>query len=107
MDDIDTIPPAGDAFEWAWAASRDRNWPVAAQRWAALRRLYADHAPPWIQGAIAACELQQYEHARWLLTHARNLFPDNANAWIQSIELAWRAGDAADTCLAHARYRFP
>lgn len=88
---------------------RGNDWRAAAQRWTALRQLYPDEPPPWVQGAIALHWMERTTEARALLTEARQRFPSNPNAWVEGAEVLAKEGDtnAAQTLLEQARQRFP
>ena len=102
------LPPE-QAFAWPRQAMLDRNWKVAARRWAVLRFAYATYPPTWVQGALSHIEAGEFEHADALLAYARRHYPDNPNVLSFSAELAMRRQEwaEADTYLGQARIRFP
>jgi len=105
----DTLLPPEQAFKWPRQAMLDRNWEVAARRWAVLRNTYPTYPPTWIQGALSHIEAGEFKLADALLAHARQHYPDNPNTLAFSAELAMRrqAWAEADTYLEQARTRFP
>lgn len=82
-----TTPDAGSLSQWAVSAANDRAWDEAASRWALVRKLYPQHAPGWVQGAIAERELKNYAQSEALLEHAKQAFPGNPNVLLQWAEL--------------------
>ena len=82
------LPPPERAFDWPFQAVRERNWQEAAQRWAVIREAYPNLPEPWVKGAVAHIELEEFDRAEKLLSHARTSFPDDAEALIHSARLA-------------------
>jgi tetratricopeptide (TPR) repeat protein len=107
-DSNDLLKPE-KAFEWANQAGREKNWSVAAQRWAVLRRAYPDHPDTWFQGANAHIEAGELEQAEALISHTRQHFPNNPGNLIDASSLAmgrldW---DAAEVLLQKSREKHP
>lgn len=104
-----SAPSAASISQWAENAAHNKNWREAAERWELVRKLYPNHAPGWVRGAIAERELGEFGTSKALLEHAREHFPNNPNALLQWAELcvAQQDYDGALEKLAQMQALFP
>jgi tetratricopeptide (TPR) repeat protein len=95
--------------EYAWLAYISYEWPEAAERWAAVRARFPDHAEAYALGARALGELRRYEEAEPLLAEAMALLPNAADiasehAWVAYHQKRW---PEATERFGQVRKRFP
>lgn len=96
-------------FEQAMLAHDAGDWPLAAQRWAALRESRPAEVTAWRLGAEAAANLGHDAEAAVLRAEADRRSPDPAAGLIGNVAEALRDGrwaQAADVCQL-IRQRFP
>lgn len=103
------LPNADAAFEWPRQAMREKNWPVACERWEILRCAYPNHPAAWFQGVEAYIEGGNLDQAEELLTEARQRFPRHPNSLLMPAIIAMRSRDwaKADNFLKQAREAHP
>lgn len=102
------IPPEM-AFEWARESVREKDWSMAARRWAMLRKVYPDEPTTWFQAVHAHLESGELDAAESLLVLARDRFPNQPYAKIQPAHLAMKREqwDHAKAILEQLRVECP
>lgn len=100
---------AGIAIEYAWAAYRRRDLPLALQRWQRVREVFPDHPLGYTGAVVALRETGALDAADALLLTACARFPQDPSPFI---EQAWMALARSDAALAAQRWevvrtRFP
>jgi tetratricopeptide (TPR) repeat protein len=100
---------AGIAIEYAWAAYRRRDLPLALQRWAEVRAAFPDHPLGYTGAVVSLRETGALDAADALLETACTRFPADPSPFI---EQAWMALARNDPALAALRWqavrtRFP
>ena len=103
------LPSLSGMTEWAWKATKEKNWSEAASRWGLIRNLYPDCEPGWVQGGIAEKKLNNFDRARQLLKVACDRFSDNAIPWtvLADIQLDLEGLSATEPLLHEIHARFP
>tara|TARA_R110002096_G_scaffold173781_2_gene348078 strand:- start:252393 stop:253868 length:1476 start_codon:yes stop_codon:yes gene_type:complete len=102
------VPPEM-AFEWARESVREKDWSMAARRWAMLRKVYPDEPTTWFQAVHAHLEAGQLDAAESLLAIARERFPNQPYAKIQPAHVAMKREqwDLAKSILEQLRVDCP
>ncbi|QEM84062.1 ABC transporter permease [Halomonas binhaiensis] len=103
------LPDSKDLQEWAWQATRNREWRLASQRWALVREFYPEKTTGWIQGSIAHRTLGEYDISEVLIFEAVERFPQNSNTLRQYAKLNLVKGEfgKAIELIERARSSFP
>jgi len=97
------------AFVWPQQAVVEKNWPEAAQRGAAPRKVYPDQTATWFQGAKACCEAGEVQWPEVLLARTQQQFPNYPNNLLVSSPLALfrREWDSPEFFFPQARGNHP
>jgi tetratricopeptide (TPR) repeat protein len=107
---IERFPRAGALrIEQAWLAQIAHDWPLAIERWAAIRRDMPDSLAGYIQAARALREAWRHADAETLLTEAMARFPDPIEPATEhaALALGQHRWDEAQYRYGRLRHAFP
>jgi tetratricopeptide (TPR) repeat protein len=107
---IERFPQAGALrIEQAWLAQVAHDWPVAIERWAAIRHDMPDSLAGYVQAARALREAWRHEDAEALLAEAMSRFPDAIEPATDhaALALSQHRWDEAQYRYGRLRHAFP
>jgi len=103
------LPAFNKAVDWPRSAMQERQWKIAAQRWALLRQVFPQQTETWLEAAL--CHQQDKDHATAsdLLQTAVDKFAQNTKVLAAQIHFFLVCGELkqAEQQAEIARQRFP
>ncbi len=103
--------PAQTVFfiDHGWVAHYRRDWPLAEQRWAEVRRRFPQNPAGYLYGSWDLRDSGRLEDAAALLAIAEELFPDDQSVLSERAlaESRLRRADAMVAAWARVREKFP
>jgi len=103
------LPAFNNAVQWPRSAMQERQWKIAAQRWALLRRVFPQQTETWMEAALCHQQAEDYAAASALLQAAVDKFAQNAGVLAAQIRFFLACGESklAERQAVVARQRFP